>query len=179
MILPSLELVLHTTLSPTQAAQALQSDLVAERDGAQLTSRDIGPWRVGTLAEPTFECVRDKDIRHSLLTRIKGTLRPDAQRGGSHVALDLSVQPLLAVYLYCWLGLVTLGGVSTAMAALRSALSGDGGVQVMGWIMPLWMLGMLVLSLALLRWMFGHESAAAVAFVKSKLSAQALEPPAR
>jgi hypothetical protein len=176
MILPSRRLVLHTPLTPDQAAQALQGDLVEKRGWAERLSRSGGGGFVGRVTGTVFECQRDINYRNSFLPQLKGAFTPDAERGGSRVTLVLALHPLVAAFMYAWLGFVLLIGVPMAIATLSDAKSGDGGGQVMGGLIPL---GMLVFGLVLPRLAFGYEAKQAVAFVKSTLSAQELEPPAR
>ena len=176
MILPSRRLVLHTPLTPDQAAQALRGDLVEKRGWADRLGRSGGGGFVGSVEGAAFECQRDINYRNSFLPQVKGTFTPDAERGGSRVALVLALHPLVAAFMYAWLGFVLLVGVPLAIATLSDVLSGDGGGQVMGGVIPL---GMLVFGLVLPRLAFGYEAKQALAFVKSTLSAQEFEPPAR
>lgn len=176
MILPSRRLVLHTPLTPDQAAQALQGDLAEKRGWADRLGRSGGGGFVGNVKGTTFECERDINYRNSFLPQVKGTLTPDAEHGGSRVAVVLALHPLVAAFMYAWLGFVLLIGVPLAIATLSDATSGDGGRQLMGGVIPL---GMLVFGLVLPRLAFGYEAKQALAFVKTSLSAQELEPPAR
>lgn len=178
MILPSLELVLHSPLPPLRAAQALQDSLVTRRGWTAWLSLSLsgGGGFVGTVTESAFECERDVGYRNSFLPKMKGTFSPDAERGGSRVALLLALHPVVAAFMYMWLGLVLLFGVPIAIATLSDVIGGDGEREFGGAFVPV---AMLAFGLVLPRLAFGYEAKKAVAFVKSTLSAQELEPPAR
>jgi len=174
MILPSRRLVLHTPLSPPQAAQALQSSLVPRRRWVERLTRSGGGGFVGTVTGTTFESTRDINYRNSFLPRMKGSLIADAERGGSRVALVLALEPLVAIFMGVWLGGVTLLGVPITIAALQGSLVPGGGSAMLA-LIPL---GMLTFGLVLPRVAFGYEARQALAFLKQTLSAQELEPPA-